>query len=212
MAIGTNFSNLNFAPQLECKGSIGGIIKVWVSDRNNWGNWYYSQTHKFQYQLITGNSIIPIVYELGTIMMPDTNYNEAWEEIPSRSYLQEFNVEFIPNDKQNRDGIEQLILNQYITLIFQDTLGRYFLTGETWGMRPKNNSYNTDKRLGNDIYSLSLRARERSPIRQIDPSLMEIIIDQSSLCPICCCGLSIDELNTATYPIQVLNNLSLICA
>lgn len=170
---------LQQVPNLCIDSTIGGIKKVYVSQRNTHGPfWYYTETKYIQFGEINGNSVVDKWYKLFNRTSGST-FTQVQNSSPSRSYSLTLTLSFNKMEIVKRDVFEQFVVARDTIFIVQDFNQNWWLLGETNGCIVEWEA-GTDDYLGINGDKLTISCRERSPIRQVSQTFIDMWVEPTT--------------------------------
>lgn len=196
-------SCIEFASAIECQdtgGSVSGVSKIYVVERQNLGFWFYEETDTYQYGRIIGNQLNPYWYEI-TCEQELTQFIQDQLNPIRRLYDMKLNVSFNGISQYYRDKLEQTVLTDLV-VVFRDKNSRWWCMGETSGCQVKKWSFGTGvTKNGQNITNIEFSCSERYPIREIDTDVV-------NLCRNPLCGFSLNDLCASG---ETLDSICLNC-
>jgi hypothetical protein len=152
--------------------SSGGVRRVWVASRPDFGRFFLRETSTLQYATITGSETDGVFFPLYP-QPANTSFTVTEELGPVRSYLVSLPLPYNRMDITHRDVFERLATVNNACFAIEDDNGKYWLVGENTDGCRFVQGYNSNGRSGIAQYNLVASCRQRWPLRTIDRDYLE---------------------------------------
>lgn len=153
---------------------IGGIKRLFYTDRTALGNFGYTETNAIQFGEII-NCENPQYWWLIDFSLSTAEFTETPKLEPSRYYGQTLSFDIKQMTIESRDFLENLYTNDNIAIVFQDYNNQYFLMGEENGCRFIQ-SFKTGQFKSNQTYNCSFIGFERYPVRTVNSTFVNTFV------------------------------------
>lgn len=191
----------NFTP---CKEpTVPGIMEIYMKSRSELGfYWFYEETHIKQFGKVTGVSSTNGFWYKIKANRGSVNFKQNQSNDISRLYNISFDLTWSQCSYVKRDIIEQLRVQNDTVVICKDFSGKWWLLGETFGMKTPVWNFNSGDQASLNETGISMLTSERFPIREVSADF----VTNLPFMTIMLCDLTLDDLCGDTLSNLCSNN------
>lgn len=165
--------NLNAGILLGCRDNAGGVGKAWITDFTSISG--ITQDGSDYITSIAGSGTY-YKFELIRTTSQFTETVNASLENGTVFYTQEISMYFAKMEQDKRNILKTLAQSPYLSIVFEDNNGRYFLIGQVYGAFVSAGTTGTGKALGDQNgYNLTFQALEQLPVNELDGTIYDVV-------------------------------------